>query len=75
MIAAGPLQSEIEEAKRRPNGWLYRIAPHFGAHERIPPEAVIGAWKVDAEGVITGEFILNQKYDPVRWPTEIPERR
>jgi hypothetical protein len=52
-----PLPGETEEAKRQPNGWVYRVAGRFGADERVPPEAIVGAWKVDASGRITGSFV------------------
>jgi hypothetical protein len=65
---AKPLPGEIEEAKRFPNGWVYRIAGGFGAKDRVPPEAVVGAWRVDAQGKIVGDFIPNPRYDPTKWP-------
>ena len=63
-----PFDGELAEAKRHPNGWIYRVAGTFGVNEKIPPEAIVGAWKVDAQGKIGGEFIRNPKYDPKRWP-------
>ncbi len=63
-----PFSGEIEEAKRNPNGWVYRIAGRFGAGDKIPKEAIVGAWKVDANGCIVGEFVRNQNYDSGRWP-------
>ncbi|QUP55976.1 hypothetical protein GO998_19830 (plasmid) [Ralstonia syzygii] len=29
-----------------------------------PPEAIVGAWKVDAHGNFIGEFMPNPKYQP-----------
>lgn len=66
MIA--PLSGEIAEAKANPGGWVYRIAGQFGPTEAVPPEAIVGAWKVDDNGSIVGEFIANKRYDPERWP-------
>jgi hypothetical protein len=63
-----PHAPEIEEAKRTPNGWVYRIAGRFAPDERVPPEAIVGAWRVNAAGEIVGPFIDNKNYDPVRWP-------
>ena len=63
-----PYPGEIQEAKSHPNGWVYRIAGRFGPNDGVPPEAIVGAWKVDAGGRIVGHFIENKKYDPVRWP-------
>jgi len=64
-----PHPQEIEIARERPNGWVYRIAGRFGPGERVPPEAIVGAWKVGPDGRITGAFIVNEKYDPHRWPS------
>jgi hypothetical protein len=66
--AVTPFLGEIEEAKRTPGGWVYRIAGKFGPKDRVPPEAIVGAWKVDAEGNISGDFIRNKNYDPKGWP-------
>jgi hypothetical protein len=63
-----PFAGEIAEAKRTPGGWVYRIAGKFGPRDRVPPEAIVGAWKVDADGNISGDFINNKNYDPKRWP-------
>jgi hypothetical protein len=65
-----PHPGEIEEAKRFPNGHVYRIAGPFGAADAVPPEAIVGAWKVDADGVIVGEFVKNPNYDPIHWPVQ-----
>ncbi len=57
-----PLPGEVEEAKRHPNGWVYRIEGEFASNDAVPPEAVVGAWKVDADGRIVGEFVPNSKF-------------
>jgi hypothetical protein len=63
-----PLPDEIEEASRNPGGWVYRIAGKFAEDERVPPEAIVGAWKVDKCGCIVGDFVSNENYDSQRWP-------
>jgi hypothetical protein len=64
-----PLPGEVAEAARNPNGWVYRIAASAGdPNGRVSPEAIVGAWKVDASGKIAGEFIANPKYDAAKWP-------
>lgn len=68
MKSETPLPGEIEEAKRNPNAWVYRIAGRFAPNENVPPEAIVGAWKVDADGRIVGAFNANPKYNPERWP-------
>lgn len=61
-----PTPEMLEEARRNPNGWLYKIDGRFGPDERVPPEAIVGAWKVNAVGEIEGEFIPNPRYRPTR---------
>jgi len=67
---ARPFQGEVEEALKHPNGHVYRIAGKFGPNDGVPPEAIVGAWKVDQSGKIVGAFIANPKYDPRRWPSQ-----
>ena len=63
-----PSLREIDEAKKHPNGWLYRIASSCGQTANVAPEAIQGAWKVDEAGRIEGAFISNPKYNKERWP-------
>lgn len=63
-IPAEPTESEIQEAKHFPNGWIYRTELAYTRGEYIPPTAIIGAWKVDADGKIVGDFIPNPNYKP-----------
>lgn len=62
------LPSEIETAKMNPGGWVYRIAGTFDISDRIPPEAIVGAWKVDEKGEIIGQFVPNENYHPEQYP-------
>jgi hypothetical protein len=59
-----PTPEAIAEAKHHPNGWVYVIEGNYGQNETVPPEAIRGAWKVDANGNITGEFIPNPNFLP-----------
>jgi hypothetical protein len=59
-----PYAGEIAEARRTPNGWVYRIEGHFSPNEAVPPEAIVGAWKVDGNGNISGDFVPNPSYRP-----------
>lgn len=61
-----PYPGEISEARSTPNGWVYRIAGNFLPHEDVPPEAIVGAWKVNERGEITGEFEVNPNFDSSR---------
>jgi hypothetical protein len=50
-----PFPGEIKEARLHPNGWVYRISAKVGdPNGRVPPEAIVGAWKVDEHGMIVG---------------------
>lgn len=66
-----PHVEEIEEARKNPGGWVYRVAGAFTPTQSIPPEAIVGAWKVDESGHIIEDFIPNPKYDAQRWPASI----
>ena len=59
-----PFPGEVDEAKKNPNGWVYRIKGSFGPEEAVPKEAIVGCWKVDAVGKIVGEFIPNPNHVP-----------
>jgi hypothetical protein len=51
------------EAKKNPNGWVYVIRGNFGPNDAVPPEAIVGAWKVDASGkIVENSFQPNPKY-------------
>ena len=57
-----PTPEMIAEAKSNPNGWVYQIDGQFGPNDRIPPESIVGAYKVDSSGNLTGEFTPNPNY-------------
>jgi hypothetical protein len=52
----------LEEAKCTPNGWVYQIEGDFGPEDAIPKEAIVGAWKVDEHGNITGAMVPNPNF-------------
>jgi len=45
--------------------WRYAIDPLYGADGEVPPEGVIGAWPLDANGE-PGEFLANPNHVPIR---------
>ena len=49
-------------ARKWPNGWVYEIEGDYGPDDAVPPEAVVGAWNVDPEGRIVGDFIPDPNY-------------
>ena len=59
-----PTPEARDEAKRNPGGWVYAIDGRYDPDGRIPPQAIQGAWKVDENGEIVGEFIPNLNYIP-----------
>jgi hypothetical protein len=54
-----PTPKAIAEARKHPNGHVFIIKGHYGPNAAIPPHAIKGAWKVDANGNICGDFIPN----------------
>lgn len=53
----------LEEARRTPGGFVYEIDGDWG-DAAVPPTAIVGAWTVDPEGHLTGEFEPNPNYRP-----------
>ncbi|GGP91583.1 type VII secretion system-associated protein [Streptosporangium pseudovulgare] len=63
--APPPLTDELrEQARRSPGTWLYAIDPFFGPGDEVPPYGIVGAWRTDDRGEITGEFRHNPNYRP-----------
>lgn len=54
-----PTFEVIAAAANNPNGWVYKVDGDFGPDAYVPPEAILGAWKVDHAGKISGRFIWN----------------
>ncbi|MBT2163086.1 hypothetical protein [Zobellia barbeyronii] len=52
----------IEEAKKHPNGWVYVLDKEYEGKGEVPPEYIKGAWKVNGNGIIEGDFMPNPKY-------------
>ncbi len=57
-----PPEEAVQEALKNPNGWVYEIDSDFSGKEEVPPHAIKGAWKVNENGVIVGEFIPNPNF-------------
>ncbi len=55
----------LAEAKSQPGGWVYAIDSTYapdGPDGAVPPEGIIGAWKIADDGTPTGEFQANPRY-------------
>jgi len=62
-----PPPEAIEEAKYKPNGWVYEIVGGEEPDGSVPPERVRGAWPVNADGEIVDDYIPNPTFiDPGR---------
>jgi hypothetical protein len=59
-----PFSEDIDEAKLHPNGWIYKFSKEYFLTDYVPPEDIMGAWKVDSNGNIIGDFIENPKSIP-----------
>ena len=58
-----PSEEAIKEAMKHPKGWVYVIDEKYLGKEDVLPEGIVGAWKVNHEGVIEGHFIPNPNYE------------
>ena len=52
----------IKEAKKHPNGWVYVLDKEFKGKEEVPPQYIQGAWKVNENGEVIGDFSPNPNY-------------
>lgn len=51
----------MAEAAASPEGWVFDIDPSFDLSGDVPPEAILGAWAIDADGQPTGEYLVNPR--------------
>ena len=59
-----PTAGEHEEALKHPGGRVYRISGIYDPDGAVPPEGIVGAWKVDESGKIVGDFLPNANFRP-----------
>jgi hypothetical protein len=57
-----PTPAMHEEARRNPGGWVYVVDGTFGPNDVVPADRIIGSWKVDRRGNLTGKFKPNPEY-------------
>lgn len=68
-----PLTEEVRDAaRRRPGGWVYAVDPEFEGEGTVPRRGIIGAWRVDGLGRLTGEFRHNPDYVPSAGALRLP---
>ncbi|WP_169515289.1 type VII secretion system-associated protein [Amycolatopsis benzoatilytica] len=71
---ADELPAELRErARQTPNGWLYVVDPALEGAADVPGIAIAGAYRVDENGEIAGEFIPNPDYQPSPLGLGIPQ--
>ena len=58
-----PSKGAKDEAKKNRGGWVYEIRGDYQPADDVPPQAIIGAWKVDDNGVIVGDFMPNPNFE------------
>lgn len=70
-----PITDEMrEQARQTPNSWLYIVDPGYqDSGEDVPPEGVIGAYHIDADGEIDEDFQFNDEYEPSDVSIDLPE--
>ena len=61
-VTVRPEPGEVAEAARNAGGRVYRILGDYGPNDRVPPEVIVGAWKVDNDGLIEGDFLPNPNF-------------
>ena len=50
------------EARANPGTWIYAVDPGFEGSANVPPQGIVGAWRSDEEGQLSGEFTPNPSY-------------
>lgn len=69
-----PITDDMRRSARRlAGGWLYVIDPGFDPDSRVPPEGVVGGYRVDDHGVLTNEWWANPKYRPTPAALRLPQ--
>ncbi len=57
---APPFPDELLTAAAEvPGGWVYAIDPAYDPNGTVPPEGIVGAWEIGADGHPTGTFRRN----------------
>lgn len=61
-----PITDEMrEQARQTPDSWLYIVDPGYEeSGEDVPPQGVVGAYRIDSDGEIDEQFHHNDEYVP-----------
>ncbi|MER7015031.1 type VII secretion system-associated protein [Saccharopolyspora sp. NPDC000359] len=72
---APPITDEMRaHAEQNPNSWLYITDPGYGADGgEVPPEGIVGAYRIGPDGDIDEDFQFNDRYQPSTLVTDRPE--
>lgn len=72
---APPITEQMrEQARQTPGTWLYIVDPGYqDTGEEVPPEGVLGAYRIDDDGEIDEEFQHNDQYVPSELTFEMLE--
>ncbi|MGH8866980.1 MAG: type VII secretion system-associated protein [Actinomycetes bacterium] len=61
-----------EQARSQPDSWLYALDPGFSPDTEVPPEGIVGAFRVDTQGEIAGGWTPNPHYRPTPAALRMP---
>ncbi len=62
-VGAPQVPSELRElARRAGGGWMDEIVGNHDPAGEVPITAIKGAWRLDANGDLTGEYVHNPHY-------------
>ena len=62
-VGAPQIPHELRElARKAGGGWLDEVVGDHDVSGEIPVSAIKGAWRLDANGDLTGEYVANPNY-------------
>lgn len=72
---APPITDQMREhARQNPNTWLYIVDPGYEQEgDDVPPEGVMGAYRIDKNGELDEQFQANDAYQPSELTSNSPE--
>jgi hypothetical protein len=54
----------LPEAEANAGGWVYAVDASHDPAGAVPPEGIVGAWRVGDDGRPTGEYRANPSHRP-----------